>query len=377
MKLQSLVALALSGYATAQSRVNLTAALESENSTLSELSGLLRAQPSLLRDLGRLRNVTILAPSNDAIKDLLNDTAVARMVENDPSSVAAILQYHVLNGTYYASNISDTPAFVPTLLNNATYANVTGGQRVEAMAMGDTVSFYSGFRQQSNVTKADLNFTGGVIHIINKVLAVPKNLSDTAIAANLSAVAGALTESKLVTNLTNEKNITVFAPSNSAFANIGSVLTNLSESDLESILKYHVVNNTLGYSSTLKNGSLTTSEGEKLNIVIHNGTVFVNEAKVIVPDVLIANGVVHVIDAVLNPDKPSATANPTASTQEAAFSGASSVSDIPFTSGVPENTNTAAATGLSPSTSTEGAAQATAAIALGALFGGAALVMNF
>ncbi|KAI1028738.1 hypothetical protein LB505_012108 [Fusarium chuoi] len=297
MKLQSLVALALSGYATAQSRVNLTAALESENSTLSELSGLLRAQPSLLRDLGRLRNVTILAPSNDAIKDLLNDTAVARMVENDPSSVAAILQYHVLNGTYYASNISDTPAFVPTLLNNATYANVTGGQRVEALANGDTVSFYSGFRQQSNVTKADLNFTGGVIHIINKVLAVPKNLSDTAIAANLSAVAGALTESKLVTNLTNEKNITVFAPSNSAFANIGSVLSNLSESDLESILKYHVVNNTLGYSSTLKNGTLTTSEGEKLNIVIHNGTVFVNEAKVIVPDVLIANGVVHVIDA--------------------------------------------------------------------------------
>ncbi|KAF9765390.1 hypothetical protein IL306_002334 [Fusarium sp. DS 682] len=375
MKLQSFVTLALSGYAAAQSRPNLTAALESENSTLSELSGLLRAQPSLLRDLGRLRNVTILAPSNDAIKDLLNDTAVARMVENDPSFVGAVLQYHVLNGTYYASNISDTPAFVPTLLNNATYANVTGGQRVEAMAMGDTVSFYSGFRQQSNVTKADLNFTGGVIHIINKVLAVPKNLSDTAIAANLSAVAGALTEAKLVTPLTSEKNITVFAPSNSAFANIGSILSNLSESDLESILKYHVVNNTLGYSSTLKNGSLTTSEGEKLNIVVHNGTVFVNEAKVIVPDVLIANGVVHVIDAVLNPDKPSATANPTASTQEAAFSGASSVSDIPFTSGVPENT--AAATGLSPSTSTESAAQATAAIALGALFGGAALVMNF
>ncbi|RKL16439.1 hypothetical protein BFJ68_g5051 [Fusarium oxysporum] len=354
MKLQSLVTLALSGYATAQSRPNLTAAIESENSTLSELSGML----FLLRDLGRLRNVTILAPSNDAIKDLLNDTAVARMVENDPSSVAAILQYHVLNGTYYASNISDTPAFVPTLLNNATYANVTGGQRVEALAMGDT----------------DLNFTGGVIHIINKVLAVPKNLSDTAVAANLSAVAGALTESKLVTNLTNEKNITVFAPSNSAFANIGSVLSNLSESDLESILKYHVVNNTLGYSSTLKNGSLTTSEGEKLNIVIHNGTVWVNEAKVIVPDVLIANANIF---SVLNPDKPSATANPTASTQEAAFSGASSVSDIPFTSGVPENTNTAAATGLSPSTSTEGAAQATAAIALGALFGGAALVMNF
>ncbi|KAH7242202.1 FAS1 domain-containing protein [Fusarium tricinctum] len=377
MKLQSLVTLALSGLVTAQSRPNLTAALGSENSTLSELTGLISAQPSLLRDLGRLRNVTILAPSNDALKELLKDTAIARMVENDPSAVASLLQYHVLNGTYYASNITgmDGPAFVPTLLSNATYANVTGGQRVEVMAMNDTVSFYSGFRAQSNVTKADLNFTGGVIHIINRVLTIPKNLSDTAIAANLSAVAGALTESNLVSNLTRARNITVFAPSNSAFANIGSILANVSESDLMNILEYHVINNTVAYSTDLEDGSLDTAAGEKVNIKIDNGTVYVNEAKVIVPNVLIANGVVHVIDGVLNPDKPSATANPTASTQEAAFSGASSVSDIPFTSGVPENT--AEATGLSPSTSTEGAAQATAAIALGALFGGAALAMNF
>ncbi|KAM0354346.1 hypothetical protein ACHAPU_001390 [Fusarium lateritium] len=377
MKLQTLVTLALSGLATAQSRPNLTAALGSENDTLSELTGLISAQPSLLRDLSRLRNVTILAPSNDAIKELLKDTTIARMVQRDPSSIAGILQYHVLNGTYYASNITamDAPAFVPTMLNNATYANVTGGQRVEVMAMNDTVSFYSGFRAQSNVTKADLNFTGGVIHIINRVLTIPKNLSDTAIAANLTAVAGALTEANIVSNLTNERNITVFAPSNSAFAKIGSILANLSSTDLEGILGYHVVNNTVGYSSDLKNGSLTSSAGEKLNIKIDNGTVYVNNAKVIVPDVLIANGVVHVIDAVLNPEMPSATADPTAKTQEAAFSGASSVSDIPFTSGVP--TASAQATGLSPSTSTEGAAQATAAIALGALFGGAALVMNF
>ncbi|KAM5361057.1 hypothetical protein ACJA88_014603 [Fusarium oxysporum] len=375
MKLQSLVTLAVSGFATAQSRPNLIAALDSENSTLSELNGLLRAQPSLLRDLGRVRNVTILAPSNDAIEEFLNDTAVARLVESDPSAIAAILQYHVLNGTYYARNLTDTPAFVPTLLNNATYANVTGGQRVEVVADNDTVSIYSGLRQQANVTQTDLNFTGGVIHVINRVLNIPKNISDTAIAANLSAVAGALTESNLISNLSSARNITLFAPSNSAFANIGSILSNLSESDLENILEYHVVAGTVGYSSTLENGTLDTSGGEELNIFVQNGSVWANEAKVIVPDVLIANGVLHVIDGVLNPDKPSATANPTASTQEAAFSDASSVSDIPFTSGVPEATEQA--TGLSPSTSTEGAAQATAAIALGALLGGAALAMNF
>ncbi|KAH7198433.1 FAS1 domain-containing protein [Fusarium flagelliforme] len=375
MKTQTFVTLALSGLAAAQSRPNLTAAIASENDTLSALAGLIPSD--LLGDLNRLRNVTILAPSNDALEELLKDKSIASMVSDNSSFVTDLLQYHILNGTYYASNITemDMAAFVPTLLTNSTYSNVTGGQRVEVMAENDTVSFYSGFRAQSNVTKADLNFTGGVIHIINRVLTIPKNISDTAIAANLSAAAGALTESKLLPNLTSARNITVFVPSNGAFANIGSILANASESDLQDILKYHVVNNTLGYSSTLENGTLTTSDGEDLNIAIYNGTVYVNEAKVIVPDVLISNGVLHVIDGVLNPDKPSATANPTASTQEAAFSGASSVSDIPFTSGIPAGTE-AGATGLSPETSTEGAAQATAAIALGALFGGAALVMN-
>lgn len=118
------------------------------------LVGLIRAQPGLARTLSRLSNITILAPSNDALEELLNDTAVAKQVAADPGIIGAILQYHVLNGTYYASNITDTPAFVKTLLTNETYTNVTGGQVVEAVAVDDTVSFYSGLRAQSNVTEA-------------------------------------------------------------------------------------------------------------------------------------------------------------------------------------------------------------------------------
>ncbi len=39
-------------------------------------------------------------------------------------------------------------------------------------------------------------------------------------------------------------------------------------------------------------------------------------------------------DSVLNPNMTMATPNPTASSQSAAFSGASSASDVPYTSGV-------------------------------------------
>jgi uncharacterized surface protein with fasciclin (FAS1) repeats len=91
--------------------------------------------------------------------------------------------------------------------------------------------------------------------------------------------------------------VTVFAPSNAAFQAIGSALPNLTMAEITSILTYHVVNGTVGYSSDLKNGtSLMTLEGGNVTITIMNGTVFVNDAKVVVPNVLVAGGVVHVID---------------------------------------------------------------------------------
>lgn len=145
----------------------------------------------------------------------------------------------------------------------------------------------------------NLNFTGGVIHIINAVLQIPANVTDTAVAANLSALTGAITSADLGATLADLTNITVFAPSNAAFAEIGSVVGNLSTEQLASILQYHVVQGPVGYSSSLVNGTLKTLEGTEVTVVVANGSVYVNEAEVTVADVLIANGVVHVIDGLV------------------------------------------------------------------------------
>jgi uncharacterized surface protein with fasciclin (FAS1) repeats len=97
----------------------------------------------------------------------------------------------------------------------------------------------------------------------------------------------------------NTPNLTIFAPTNAALQGIGSGLANLTTEQLTDVLTYHVVNNTLGYSSTLTNGTvLTALDGKKLTITFgQGGRVFVNSARVVTSDVLIANGVVHVIDA--------------------------------------------------------------------------------
>jgi hypothetical protein len=58
-----------------------------------------------------------------------------------------------------------------------------------------------------------------------------------------------------------------------------------------------VVAGTVGYSSNLKDGDvLTTLSGGIINIAIRDGAVFANDVQVTTPDVLVANGVVHVVD---------------------------------------------------------------------------------
>ncbi|MCJ1359902.1 MAG: hypothetical protein MMC33_009905 [Icmadophila ericetorum] len=347
---------------------NLTALLTSQP-TLSNLTSFVSLFPSLLSELASASNITILAPSNEAFSKFLNTTTISL---NDTAAIQAILEYHVLNGTVYASEITSTPAFVHSLLSNTSYTNVTGGQVVEAVSSGGNVTIYSGLLSNASVTSANNNFTGGTVHIIDTVLTLPLNISFTAAAAGLTSAAGALSQAGLVDAVDGLSDVTLFAPSNAAFQAIGSALGNLTTSQLAGILEYHVVNGTVGYSSDLTNGQkLTALNGETLTITIDNGTVFVNSAQVVTPNVLVANGVVHVIDNVLNPNATTATPNPTATTQSVAFSGASSVSQVPFTSGVVVATTAPAASTIAgKATSTAGAYAPlrTGAIGAAALF---------
>lgn len=90
--------------------------------------------------------------------------------------------------------------------------------------------------------------------------------------------------------------ITIFAPDNSAFQAIGSAVGNLSTSELSSILQYHVVPNLVGYSSELRNMTLQTVAGGNVTISLINGDVYVNSARVVLPNAMVANGVVHILD---------------------------------------------------------------------------------
>lgn len=123
------------------------------------------------------------------------------------------------------------------------------------------------------------------------------NVSTTATAAGLTALAGALTTLNLVEAVDTLPDVTIFAPNNAAFEAIAGAIGNLTTDQLTSILTYHVINGTVGYSSELTDGQqIPTLGGGQITINIEDGNVLVNNARVVTPNVLVRNGVVHVID---------------------------------------------------------------------------------
>ncbi|KXJ88373.1 FAS1 domain-containing protein [Microdochium bolleyi] len=380
MQLRRAFALGLAGTATAQNGTpDLATALSSQNSSLSLLNGLIANTTGLADTLRGLTNVTILAPNNDAIQKILSSSMAAGLAM--PGAIQNILSYHVLNGTYYASNFtsSNMSMFIPTHLTNSMYSLVSGGQRVEVMYNGTNVTAYSGLKQPSRFVTTNVNFTGGTIHIIDSVLTVPMNVTSTLPSANLTAAAGAIRFAGLNQTIDTTQNLTIFAPSNDAFNAVGSVFSNFSMQQVAQGLQYHVVQG-LGYSSTLMNMTMRTLAGQNLNITVINGTVYVNSAKVTIPNILVRNGVVHVIDQVLNANQTGASPQPGATTTTAAFSGASTgTAGIPFTSGVTaatSNVPAASTTAATSSRSNPAMPIKTGAVGAAALFGGAAVMMN-
>jgi uncharacterized surface protein with fasciclin (FAS1) repeats len=134
-----------------------------------------------------------------------------------------------------------------------------------------------------------------------------KDIVDTAIAAgDFKTLAAALQAAGLVDTLKGPGPLTVFAPTDEAFAKLpaGTVEDLLKPEDKEkltSILTYHVVAGKVMAKDVVKLHEAKTVNGQEVKITVEDGKVMVNNANVVKTDILCTNGVIHVIDAVLLP----------------------------------------------------------------------------
>ncbi len=146
------------------------------------------------------------------------------------------------------------------------------------------------------------------------VLAVPvgsasaapsKNIVETAAAApQFSTLVSLVKKAGLVKALSGKTKLTVFAPTNAAFKKVPQKTLNTllgNRKLLRKVLLYHVVAGKLPASKVVKRKGAKTLEGEKVAFKVRGMNVFVDQAKVITPDIRASNGIVHAINRVLVP----------------------------------------------------------------------------
>lgn len=295
---------ALAGQASAQSILDLLADTPSLSTLLEVASGF----PELVTTLGAASDITIFAPDNDALAALPEGL--------DSDTILAVLTYHVVDGVFRSDDLTDDNQALTTLLiDNPAFVNITNGQVLNAkrdegtvLINDDFVVNFGGstFEAQAQVTTPDVTFDGGVVHIINSVLIPPTDIVTTLGTrqnndVNLSTLLTVLGGSDLAGTVAGASDITLFAPNDPAWE--GLDLASISSEAVDSVLSYHVIQSEdIAYSSILQSGNVTTLQGEQVVIqVIDEDHITVNGARVILPDILTANGVVHVIDRVLMP----------------------------------------------------------------------------
>jgi uncharacterized surface protein with fasciclin (FAS1) repeats len=136
-------------------------------------------------------------------------------------------------------------------------------------------------------------------------VAQPKDIVDTAVAAgSFKTLARLLTEAELIGVMKGPGPYTVFAPTDDAFAKVPKeVLDGLAKDKkkLQDVLTYHVLTSKWTTDDIKLVKQTGTAQGKSVSFGAAEGTLTVNGAKVVKPNIDCTNGIVHAIDAVLMP----------------------------------------------------------------------------
>ncbi|XP_078680434.1 transforming growth factor-beta-induced protein ig-h3-like isoform X1 [Branchiostoma floridae x Branchiostoma belcheri] len=234
-------------------------------------------------------NITIFAPSDQAIQELPEETVKA--LTSNPAALAEVLQYHVVPQAASAKDLRNG-AMLPTL----------GSSNKLHVSVKDWFFHTIVNVQCARVVKADQGGCNGVVHVINKVLAPPTQTLADLLDGNetFSILVKALRRADLITALQGDGPVTIFAPTNEAFKRIpDDTLDNLLENTeaLVKVLKHHIVDEFLCCDSCF-------SRRGKFRQVFRRSQFSYSArggASVASCDTFGTNGVIQVIDRVLRP----------------------------------------------------------------------------
>ena len=301
----------LSGFlliATSSAQTCLDVVLNSaDHKTLASLATL-----PVVETLKSAGPLTLFAPTDAAFDKFKAANPDLFKKLEDKALLTSVLTYHVIPGV----------AFDPAKADKKTFAKTANGGILAATVDGHSVTLAFGL-DTSKVTSS-VKCSNGIVHVVDTVLVPPPSASATAVAAKLTSLVAALSQAKLVETVDGAEHVTIFAPTDKAFADLADLASKnnllLTDELVSQVLQLHVVpgifystkipSSKTAVASLLKNLSVSVhAKNQAVYVQAADGKVLVagegqgkTPANVVVADVLFNNGVIHVIDQVLLPD---------------------------------------------------------------------------
>ncbi|KAI0369994.1 FAS1 domain-containing protein [Pilatotrama ljubarskyi] len=329
---------------------------------------------SVLTQLSSGAPFLLFAPTDSAF-----DSAPSNITSNN-DLLADVVAYHIVQGNFTGVSTTYTNTTLGrTLLNDPNFVQLEGNKsQVVAWAIRDDGKVHV-LNQRNDSTVLNTTTVGNItINTVDHVLNIPESLAATIPADNISltGVEDAIRSVQLPSNggssslfdILNSTlhGFTFFAPNTSAIQDAQSQLQSLQSNTtaLQALFQNHLINGSTVYSPELAGQNLTSAAGEPLSFVLNGTGHFVTSgnvtAQIIQPDVLLPNGVIHVIDRVLLNTESDASAASSAVSSASSVATQSTSATAPI--GYSATATLAGPSGSTQSSSSSGSSGSNAAI---------------
>jgi len=260
------------------------------NPELSSLAAALN-RSGLLNTLEGDGPFTVFAPTNAAFQNFLTANGFDGLNDVPVDVLTQVLLNHVVEGdnrstslsTGYVSSLSTAGA---SGRNLSLFIDTEGGVTINGV---------------SDVIQADVVASNGVAHVVNAVIGLP-TIVDHALGNEELSTLVSLLPQDFVDLLSGEGPFTLFAPDNAAF----DAFDNPNGNEINNIRANHVLDGSAAFSGGLENGYVETlaanADGDGINAYINtnNGVTINGGSAVQIADVVSTNGVIHVIEEVID-----------------------------------------------------------------------------
>ncbi|KAI0820619.1 FAS1 domain-containing protein [Trametes gibbosa] len=274
---------------------------------------------NILNQLSSGTSFVLFAPTDSAFDSLPSN------ITSNVDQLADVFAYHAVQGNFTGTSTTyPNITLGRTLLNDTTLVQLEGNKsQVVAWALRADGKVHI-LNQRNDSTVLNTTSVGNItINTVDHVLNAPESLQVTVPADNVSltGVEAALRSFQLPTHAANSdqttnasffdilntqlRGFTFFAPNTSAIegatSSIPTLLSNTTA--LQALFQNHLINGTTVYSPLLSGANFTSAAGEPLSFILNATGHYVSSgnvtAQIVQPDVLLPNGVLHVIDRVL------------------------------------------------------------------------------